>query len=262
MVNLFKWMSTLSLYEGLSYFILVILILLLIPYSKIISEFFKYLVFQRKLRIVYFDYSYSSKICIGKDRLGREIYISKNDSDFMIAGSKISFIWKVEGAYRVDLIPLGKNLSGNTANSLIDSSNLEYTLEVYGFFGKKMISTINIPAEKIRYLDTAPISSYQHLVRKSPLLHHFRLTKSKVQNVPLSKTDFHSNSVWSHLNTAGSFDNVRFSDSIIVPNASRKMLYHAIDRSTLLKKYTFSTSKYNALFKVDDLNHNRDNIKI
>ena len=258
MFSLFKWMSTLSIYEGISYFILLLIILLVIPYTSIISTFFKFLIYKHELKILFFEYSVTPEVLVGKDDLGREIYVDTSETDILIAGTKITFVWQVQGAYRVNLIPLKKNLSGNSANFLIVPLCLEFILEAYGFFGKKCSSTILIPIEKIYHLDITSISSFHHLIRKNPIIDHAKLTTDLPLNKALSKSSFTSKFDWDKLNLLSIFSKVNHSDKIIIPTTKKLKLYEALDSAKHLKKYTFSTAKYNTVL-VDQQLDNQSN---
>lgn len=255
MLTLFKWMSSLSLYEGISYFALVLIILSAIPYSRLLIAFFKHLVYHRDLKIDFFEYSVSPQVLVGKDELGREIYVDNNNSGILIAGSTMTFVWQVEGAYRVDLIPLKKNISGNSANCLIDPARLEFILEAYGFFGKKCSSTILIPIEKIYHLDITSISSFHHLVRKNPIIHQEKLTTQLPLNMPLSKFSYANKFDWGGFSLYSIFNKAKYSNNIIAPDRKKRNLYEALDNAKHLKKYSFSTAKYNTLL----VNHQSDN---
>jgi len=205
------------------------------------------LVYHRDLKIVFFEYSVSPQVLVGKDELGREIYVDNNNSDILIAGSKLTFVWQVEGAYRVDLIPLKKNLSGNSANCLIDSERLEFILEAYGFFGKKCSSTILIPLEKIYHLDITSLSSFHHLIRKSPVIQQEKLTTHLPLNMPLSKSSYTNTFDWGGFSLYSIFNKAKYSNAIISPDRKKRKLYEALDNAKHLKKYSFSTAKYNTV---------------
>jgi hypothetical protein len=236
MESLFKWMSEMSTSEGLKYFLIIASILALLPYTEIISKFLKQLVLRKKLEIQFFEYSVTQNIFAGKDDEGNDIYLDLPNDDIFISNTKLKLYWKVKGAYRVDLDPLGVKLKGNAAEVLINPDVTRYTLTAYGFWGKKLTAEINIPLDKIYYLDATPFSEYTNNI--------IRTTHKAILVQQYSHGKLFKMNDWLKSHLIKPVNSKIVTDKLIHANINRKKLYNNLDNSRLLRTYNFSTKKY------------------
>ena len=139
-----------------------------IPYTSLIKSFFITLFGTRPPSIAFFSYSLSGEEQPPLSVRMQESRSPDHQNDYLIEGTRILFRWKVAGARRVDLIPVGHDLRGDSANAIIQSCHTRYVLRVYGFFGKVEEAVIEFPNTRFRRIDTRPFTSDVHLMRELP----------------------------------------------------------------------------------------------
>ena len=245
MESLFEWMAGLGTTEGIKYFSILAVILLVIPYSDYLLSYLKLIIFKKEFVIHFFEYSVDQNVYAGKDKLGNDIFIDLPNDDILLIGSKIKVYWKVEGALKIDIHPIGKGLKGNCAEILIDPKITNYTLTAYGIWGKKLSAEILIPTEKLYKLDTTKISSTSiHLIRPVPVIEIVKLTKESILTNTYSKGMIKKMNHWFRTYLFKPNTSKIKLDNLVHASSNRKKLYKNIDDARLIKGYTFSTKKY------------------
>lgn len=237
MASLFEWLSRLSPVQGILYFSLMAIIMAIIPYSSLIMAFLKHVVYSKEPAIHHFECIPAPHVFIGKDDKGRDVYVEMNGKDILISGTQMNLVWQVEGAYRVDLHPVKKWIKGNATTVLIDRDTTTFTLDIYGFFGKKVSATIQIPADEIYDVEVTSISSYHHLIRQAPAIQTTKLAATAITSTALTKQELNSPITWN-----------RECLPEVKTNARKSHLNEALEKTKFLQGYSFSTSKYNKLF--------------
>lgn len=247
METFFNFLASLSLEEGIKYFILLCFILTILPYYSIIVKYAKQIVLRENLEIVYFKYSTAPYVCIGNDSNGKEIYASNNSENLLINNSVLNFVWEVKGALFVDLLPVGKKLKGNASSVIINSDIKKYTLVAHGFKGEKMESVIDFSDEVFYTIQTNPIASNQKVIRNFPSIHSNKLHKTPILNFNLTKTGLTKLKNWSrtHLHKVDT-KNIN-TDFVVHTNSRRTAINNQIEKAKIMKSYTFSTKKYQSL---------------
>jgi hypothetical protein len=248
MESIFKWMSDLGTAEGMKYFFILAAVLALIPYSQIISKFLKQIVLKKKFQIHFFEYSIDQNIYVGEDEKGRAIYLDLPEDDIFINGTKLKLYWKIDGAYRIDIHPVGKKLKGNCAEVLINANASKYVLTAYGFWNKKLFAEIELPTDKIYHLDTTKISTYSnHIIRHNPRINTLPITESLISTKSYSQKGLKKMNNWLRLNLMKATNASINTQKLVHANETRKKLYENLDDARLIKGYTFSTKKYQNL---------------
>lgn len=151
MFNFYQYLSTLSFWELFYIALPIVSLLILMPYFGHIFKVLRILIRFERLEILQFEIFYTP-VYSEKDS-----QLFGTSSDYFLSGTTATLYWRIKGASRVDLYPIGRNLKGNSANIIIENDNRDYTLTIYGLFGKKS-STISIPAESIKKIETEKIS--------------------------------------------------------------------------------------------------------
>ncbi len=245
MESLFKWMSEMGTAEGMKYFLIIASILALIPYTEIIIKYLRQIVLRKKFEIHFFEYSVEQNIYAGKDENGNDIYLDLPNDDIFISGTKLKIYWKVDGAYRIDINPVGVKLKGNAAEVLIDPNVTKYTLTAHGFWGKKLTAEINIPVDKIYIIDTTPISEYSNnIIRTAPKVSVMPTTEANIIVQKYTQGKLFKMNDWLRTHLLKPANSKIVTDKLIHANMNRKKLYKNLDDSRLMKSYTFSTKKY------------------
>ena len=154
MNSFYQYLSTLTTWEIVFFALPIVLIMVLMPYFSLIFRVIMLTFRNEKPEILNFEILYNP-VYSDKDAL-----MCVTIPEYYIAGTTATLYWQVKGASRIDLEPLGKNVKGNSANIIIDSENRVFTLTVHGLQGK-VSSTISIPEELVKQLDTEKISEVQ-----------------------------------------------------------------------------------------------------
>jgi hypothetical protein len=242
---LFKWMSELGTAEGLKYFCILAVLLALMPYFDLIKLFFRQLVLRKELQIHFFEFSTEQNVYAGTDDQGNQVFIDLPGDDVFIIGQKIKLYWKVDGAYRVDIVPIGKGLKGNCAHVLVTEGINKYELTAHGFWGKKESLEISIPENRVYHLDTTQLSNYSdHIIRPVPPVNTLNVTENYPKVRTLSKSKLKGLGNWSRLIMPGLETNTINTERLIHANHNKRMLYKYLDDARMLKGYSFSTKKY------------------
>jgi len=151
MIKFYQFLSDLSILQGVLLLTPLILLMVFLPYYRIIFNVIWLTITGQKPEIIYFDILLSPIISEKEQILGAV------EPDIIISGSKATLYWQVKGASRIDLLPLGKNLRGNSTDVIISKTNREFSLTVHGLTGF-VSSTISIPEENIKTLQTHKVS--------------------------------------------------------------------------------------------------------
>ena len=244
METLFNYLASLGSDELIKYFILLALILAIFPYSETILKYIKYFVLKKNLEIIYFNY-YTQATEYKGDK--SEMNLPNSSPKILINGSVIHFVWKVEGALKVDLLPIGEKLKGNASADIINSNKKKYTLIAYGFNGQKIESVIDLSNEIFYSVQTNPIASNQTIIRTTPTIGSAKFSNKNTSNFKL--TDTKSNKLINWLRTR--FHNIKTNqintDYFVNTNTNKANLNNTLSRRKILKSYTFSTKKYQSL---------------
>jgi hypothetical protein len=247
METLFNYLASLGSADLIKYFILLSLTLALFPYSETILKYLKHFVHRKELEIIYFDY-YTQTIeykDFGDEK--SELNVTLSSQKILINDSIINFVWKVEGALKIDLLPIGKKLNGNACADIINSDKKKYTLVAHGFNGQKIESVIDLSDEIFYSLQTNPLASNQNIIRTSPTIGSAKFSNNKTSNFKLTETE--SNKLINWLRTG--FHNIKTNqinlDYFVNTSTQKTNLSNTISRGKILKSYTFSTKKYQSL---------------
>ena len=161
MAEFFKWIASLTLLEGMLYFLLAAFILGIIPYYNIITKYLKYFVYKKELNINFFNYQTITEHFIGFDEENKPIYIRTDSEEVLIHNTKAIFFWSVDGAKKIDFLPVQENIKGNSAEIILDYNVLQYSIVAHGFSGEKITAEINLSIDKFYKIETTPISKSQ-----------------------------------------------------------------------------------------------------
>lgn len=239
----FAWIGSLTDNERLIALLVFAMLMAVIPFISVIKTFIITVFGTRPPRIDLFSHTISGekeRSLLPNKAAGR----SDGDYDFLIEGSRLMFHWKVFGARRVDLLPVGKNLRGNSASTIIQSVHTRYLLRAYGFFGKVAEAEIEFPKHQFRRIDTRPFSTDIHLVRDLPSIETNRLSSRYPLTHPISsrlpeiiltrpRKDFQNRRLGK-----------LFLEFFIDPSPLRRSIYRRIDAARILKGLHYSPSRY------------------
>lgn len=229
MESIFKWISQLSMKQGLGLLGLVALIMLSIPYGRIIFAFVRQIVYRKPLIIETFQYHFFSKDS------GKEIVnITELHPDYLIDGSVLMLSWQVSGAWRVDVEPIGRDLRGNAASFIFTGDCLQFSLKAYGFFRPPEVCVLQIPLSSAYVLDKKQISTSKIASEPLPGILSLAFTRSSPSTMSLNSN--------TRILQPG-LTNMR-AEKPYTGTPKQRSFYRFLDKKKILQSYSFSTKKY------------------
>jgi hypothetical protein len=158
MIQFFEWIASLNTQQAWGFFVLVCAAMAYAPYAGLSFRWIKLLISNEKPEILDFSWRVSSDhyLMSAKDK---KYYLNAANQNFILEGGKLILNWHVKGAYRIDVLPVGKKLKGNTAVIAARRQQNEFKLIAYttkGKLEKKLVldlrlfrdlSTLNISKE-------------------------------------------------------------------------------------------------------------------
>ena len=178
MSSFFIWLASLSLVEGISLFITVALLMVIMPYYSLLKKIVSLYISGQTGEIELFNYTITNDHLIGK--IGeKEYYLHPTKPGFVLNGGKVLLTWVVKGAFRVDLNPIKKDVTGNSAIMIITEENCKFELIAYTLKGK-LKAQIEIPIENIKSLETEKIvDNNKWLHKKNAEIRTFKYSRLK-----------------------------------------------------------------------------------
>lgn len=247
METFFNYLASLDTQEGIKYFIFLCLVLGLFPYHEIIMKYAKQLIFKKELKIINFSYSTGTSLSKGNVTIKNKSNVLNDYDKLLIINSKLNFVWEVEGASKIDLVPIGKKLKGNSASVIGDNNIKKYTLVAYGFKGDKIESIIDFSNEIFYSIKTNPIASNAKIIRNTPSIHALKISKSKISTFKQTQTTTNILKNWFRNRLYEiETDNIN-ANYFIKTNTNKNKLNDTISKRKILKSYTFSTKKYQSI---------------
>ena len=243
----FTYLASLDTQVGIKYFILLCLVLGLFPYYEIIFKYAKQLIFKKDLKIINFSYSTGTSLYTGNDIIKNNSNVLNDSDKLLIINSKLNFVWEVEGASKIDLVPIGKKLKGNSASVIVDSNIKKYTLVAFGFKGEKVEAVIDFSNEIFYAIKTNPIASNAKIIRNTPLIQAQKISKSKIYTFKQTQTTTNILKNWFRNRLYEIKTDKINANYFIKTNTNKNKLNDTISKRKILKSYTFSTKKYQSI---------------
>jgi len=178
MIDFFKWISNLKPQDAWVLFACVALLLAIMPYFGIIFKAIKVLLVNEKPTIIDFSWRLIPDAKIARSDTGKDYYISGNDGVILYEGMVVLLNWNVKGAFRVDLLPIGKNLTGNTTKIIIRSTQTKFLLVAYTWTGK-LTRELVINKGEILKINTFNISRETNFEQPATSLETSNLSESQ-----------------------------------------------------------------------------------
>jgi hypothetical protein len=155
-VKFFEWVASLPPQKAWGLFVLVCTIMAFVPYARISFLYLRILFGNQKPGIIDFSWRLAQDHFIFSLK-GKRYYLNASRQNFILEGGKLILNWTVQGAYRVDVLPIGTKMKGNTAVISASKSNRKFTLIAYTTKGK-LTKEISIEASLFRHLSTLNLS--------------------------------------------------------------------------------------------------------
>jgi len=244
METVFSYLATLDTAELVIYFCLFSVILAVFPFSEIIIKYLKHFVSPTELEVVYFNYHTQKNDCKAQTT---ELKLPQGAQNVLINGRIINFIWKVKGAKKIDLLPIGENLKGNASADIINGNKKKYTLVAHGFNGQKVESVVDLSQEIFYSIKTNPLASNQKIIRTAPKIGSTKFSNSKPLNFKLTETKSHKLISWLNINFYDRKTKKINIERFIKMSPEKINLTNSISSGKIVKSYTFSTKKYQSL---------------
>ena len=248
MEQIFQWMASLTKAEAIGYASLVCFIMLFIPYASVVFKICKKIVLWKKLDVKHFGYSfYPDKIeTIDKENSA----VLKNEfPDFVIEGSKIMLHWLIDGALWVKLYPVIGKVNGNAAEIIINRNRRHFTLEARGIFSKKTLQ-VEISLDKIKTLEVTELYDTK-VITHVKKVKSFSFSDSSLSNKFFTKSEIKTNYLTKLPMHFTSGLNYVLPDNL---TENKNKTKQRIETQAMLKKYSFSTKKYNSVYQFKPIN--------
>ena len=184
MIRFYQFISDLTIIQGVLFFTPVLLIMVLVPFYRIIFNVLRLTISGEKPEIINFEILFSPLIS------EKEYILGGVEPNQIVSGSQATLYWQVKGASRVDLFPVAKDLRGNSTSVLITENNRDFTLSVHGLSGT-VSQTISIPAENIKSLETHKISDNE-IISQSYIYPETTSVQANNKRLQLSNIDNYS----------------------------------------------------------------------
>jgi hypothetical protein len=168
MLELFKWMYSLSPAEAWLIFLLLGLAMAITPYFSLIVRIIRIYVSRETPKIIDFSWRIAPDYLIYENADKQYYYMSNKKVAYQ--GCPIILSWTVTGAYRIDINPDFTKLTENSLITVIKPDSNTYTLIAYTLKGR-LEQKIVIPQELIKQLQT------NHLGGSNP----FQQPEKKIQ---------------------------------------------------------------------------------
>jgi hypothetical protein len=258
MIEFFKWINRLDSLQAWGFFVLVAMVLAIIPFMGYIISYLRIKFSNQKLEIVDFSWRLIPDQLFEKSD-ERSLYFSSVGAPVLYEGMVILLTWKVIGAHRIDVHPLGSKLKGNSARVVIKKGDNLFTLFAYAPSGKISHDVI-IKANEVRTLKTFNISNEKHfgqdenelLVSKIASLKYNGLRYSLLRQNNLRKY-FFSSIIYKFKKNEPSNRSILFQTTL---KNEKKATQIFIESQKLLKTYIFKPSAYNQAISENQINHN------
>lgn len=164
MSDFFQWLSELPPEFGWGFFIVVCALMAIIPYFSSIWNFLKILFKNEKVEIIDFSWRMAKDHFLTQYQ-GKSYYLTSEGKDFIIEGGKIILNWKVTGAYRIDILPIGNKIKGNTALVIARKNNAHFKLIAHTIRGK-IVKELKIDPSLFKQLNTFNLSQEESFKQK------------------------------------------------------------------------------------------------
>ena len=255
MDKILEWLGVLTIKEVSLILASVSLVMAALPFARQIHAFIRYIFGERSPVIHAFSYSFSGFPTPGKTHSNRSVHDVK--SDVFLEGTRLHLHWKVSGARKIDLVPVGRDLRGDTATVVIDPKLSRFNLKAYGFFGLMAESVLDIPKDSFRCIRNRPLTEDTHLFREFPLVSSRPLTKklpdsrSMGKRLPLTGLKIVHDHVYVRHNGRPDLD------AFVYPGPLRTKLYRRLDEARLLKGLHFAPGRYDEAVMQSKRNFNQ-----
>lgn len=160
MTEFFKWIASLEPPQTWGLFILIAGIMAFIPYAGYFFKALKIKFSNEKTEIVDFSWRLIPDLKLGSI-LDKQYYITNSENPFLYEGMVVLICWRVTGAYRIDVEPLGRDLKGNNARVVIKKGMNRYVLIAHTWNGK-LRRELDLSSHPIKTLQTFNLSREDH----------------------------------------------------------------------------------------------------
>lgn len=164
-VAFFNWVASLPPQQAWGLFLILCIIMAFVPYAGVTFRYLSVLFQHEKPEILDFSWRLAEDQLLQKNQ-DKSIYLNASNQGFILEGSKILINWNVKGAYRIDVLPIGKKLKGNTAIIAAHLVSNGFTLVAHTWKGKITQKLVINPA-LYRQLNTLNLSNEDHFLQSN-----------------------------------------------------------------------------------------------
>ena len=176
MIQFFEWIATLNPYQSWGLFALICAAMAFAPNAKVTFKWLSLLFSNQEPKILDFSWRVSKDHFLLLSK-GKKYYLNASKQNFILEGGKLIINWHVKGAYRIDVLPIGKKLKGNTAVIGAKRSQNHLKLIAYTTKGKLEKELIINPA-LFRSLVTVNLSQEDQFKQNTQVLKTISFTSA------------------------------------------------------------------------------------
>lgn len=165
MIQFFEWIAAQNPNQAWGLFALICAFMAFMPYAKVSFKYLRLLFSNQKTEIVDFSWRVSKDHYLLKSK-GMKYYLNASKQNFLLEGGKLLLNWHVTGAYRIDVLPIGKKLKGNSAVIAAKRSQNHFKLIAHTTKGK-LEKELVINPDLFRDLGTVNLSREDHFKQQS-----------------------------------------------------------------------------------------------
>jgi hypothetical protein len=241
MHNFIELLRALDTLQGILILAIVALILAIIPYYKKIYLLTKYLFHKEILSIEHFDCHISASV--------QQSLTSRNSDDrypdpFIFIGSTFMLSWKVNGAWRVDLDPVGSDLKGNAVELVLRPGMQHFTLTAYGFFQPPITRMLELPEFVIYRLDKTNIATDKIAERSFPKLINHYFTQIDARNLSFAHAKYFTRTIEPKTRQPEASISHVDTKSVMDGTGSRMIIQQWLSKRRILTRLNYSTLRY------------------
>lgn len=184
MMEVFNYFESVSKATAWAVFSAVVLLFVLIPIGPLMGRAIRVFLSKEQPEIRDFSWRRIPNYKLAEDE-NRTLYLQSEKDSQCLQGTRLMLNWEVIGAFRVDILPIKKRISGNAALVTVQPFNRHFKLIAYTWKGK-LSKELIIPSNAVFALNSMNLSHDAS----------FGQTATSWSKTPLSEAHKTSNNSW------------------------------------------------------------------
>ena len=230
-----------SIGQSIGLLVFLCLVMLVIPFGRYIRALVRYIVHREPLVIEEFY----CHVKIPEESTVTTIGTVYNEKGgIMLKGHILILTWKVRGAWRVDLEPVGRDLRGNAAKVVLDPSICRFSLKAYGIFAHPVSAEIEIPQSRLFQMMNYEIALSALAEKPIPLLISHSYNADEFDLSRMARSEISTKGMELEYRLFPKIKEPEHNNWLVEGGNAWKSMNRYIERNRILNSYNFSTKKY------------------